>query len=93
MTGTFDGWSKSEQLDKVGDHFEKTVTLPDFSEKVYYKVGDDSVWSSSQMPTIPYSPIPFAPAVVLLSAGPAALQALCGVDGERLTPVAGRASL
>ena len=56
MTGTFDGWSKSEQLDKVGDYFEKTVTLPDFTEKVYYKVGDASVWSS---PPIPQRP-PFA---------------------------------
>lgn len=75
MTGTFDGWSKSEQLDKVGDHFEKTVTLPDFTEKVYYKVGDDSVWSSPPMPIIPAL-------AALLSAGPAALQASCGVDGE-----------
>ena len=39
MTGTFDGWSKSEELDKVGDNFEKTVTLPESSGKVYYKVG------------------------------------------------------
>lgn len=39
MTGTFDNWSKSEKMDKVGDAFEKTVDLPDTSEKIYYKVG------------------------------------------------------
>ena len=38
MTGTFDNWSKSEKMSKVGDHFEKTVTLPDASEKIFYKV-------------------------------------------------------
>ncbi len=39
MTGTFDEWSKSVQLDKVGDVFQKTVTIPDASAKIYYKVG------------------------------------------------------
>lgn len=39
MTGTFDNWSKSEQLEKVGNGFEKTVKLPDASEKILYKVG------------------------------------------------------
>lgn len=38
MTGTFDDWSKSEKLEKVGDIFEKNVTLPDASKKIYYKV-------------------------------------------------------
>lgn len=38
MTGTFDNWSKSEKLEKKGGHFEKTVFLPDASEKIYYKV-------------------------------------------------------
>lgn len=38
MTGTFDNWTKSVKLDKVGDRFEKTVILPDTSTKVYYKV-------------------------------------------------------
>ncbi|KAL0470021.1 hypothetical protein QR685DRAFT_307623 [Neurospora intermedia] len=46
VTGTFDGWSKSEQLDKVGDHFEKTVMLPDFEEKVYYKFVVDGRWTT-----------------------------------------------
>ena len=38
MTGSFDGWSKSEKLERAGDVFEKTVTLPDTSEPVLYKV-------------------------------------------------------
>ena len=38
MTGTFDGWSKSEKLVKTGDVFEKDVTLANASEKIYYKV-------------------------------------------------------
>lgn len=39
VTGSFDDWSKSEKLDKVGDAFEKTVTVPDGSEPILYKVG------------------------------------------------------
>lgn len=39
MTGTFDNWSKSEKMTKAGDAFEKSVELPDTSEKIYYKVG------------------------------------------------------
>lgn len=39
VTGTFDNWSKSEKMAKVGDSFEKSVELPDTSEKIYYKVG------------------------------------------------------
>lgn len=42
MTGTFDNWSKSEKMEKVGDGFEKSVDLPDTSEKIYYKVGHKS---------------------------------------------------
>lgn len=38
MTGTFDNWSKTMQLDKVGDVFQKAVELPDASKKIYYKV-------------------------------------------------------
>lgn len=40
MTGTFDNWSKSERLERVGQVFQKTVTLPDDSDKIYYKVSD-----------------------------------------------------
>ncbi len=39
VTGTFDDWTKSEKLEKVGDKFEKNVTLADASKKIYYKVG------------------------------------------------------
>lgn len=38
MTGTFDAWSKSVQLEKVGGVFQKTVELNDASKKIYYKV-------------------------------------------------------
>lgn len=38
VTGTFDGWKKTEQLEKVGEHFEKHVQLSDASKKIYYKV-------------------------------------------------------
>jgi nitrate reductase cytochrome c-type subunit len=38
VTGTFDNWSKSERLDRVGQVFQKTVTFSDSSEKVFYKV-------------------------------------------------------
>jgi hypothetical protein len=40
VTGTFDNWTKSERLERVGQVFEKTVTLPESSDKIYYKVGD-----------------------------------------------------
>lgn len=38
VTGTFDGWKKTEELEKVGEHFEKNVQLSDASQKIYYKV-------------------------------------------------------
>ncbi|KAK0707579.1 hypothetical protein B0H67DRAFT_495174 [Lasiosphaeris hirsuta] len=44
VTGTFDNWTKSEQLEKVGDIFEKTVKLPEASEKIYYKFVVDNNW-------------------------------------------------
>jgi hypothetical protein len=43
VTGTFDDWSKSEKLVKVGDSFLKDVTLPSASEKYYYKVRERSI--------------------------------------------------
>lgn len=46
MTGTFDNWSKSEQMEKVGDKFEKSVELPDTSERIYYKVGTQTSLAS-----------------------------------------------
>ncbi|KAI1816244.1 carbohydrate-binding module family 48 protein [Poronia punctata] len=44
VTGTFDDWKKSEKLEKVGDSFEKKVTLPDASSKIYYKFVVDGEW-------------------------------------------------
>ncbi|KAI1081123.1 carbohydrate-binding module family 48 protein [Whalleya microplaca] len=44
VTGTFDEWKKTEKLDKTGDHFEKTVTLPDASSKIFYKFVVDGNW-------------------------------------------------
>ncbi|KAL3424356.1 hypothetical protein PVAG01_03637 [Phlyctema vagabunda] len=44
VTGTFDDWSKSEQLVKTGDVFEKDVTLSSAEEKIYYKFVVDGNW-------------------------------------------------
>ena len=43
MTGTFDGWSKSEKLVKTGDSFSKDVTLNSAAEKIYYKVRGEHI--------------------------------------------------
>ncbi|KAL1865663.1 Cruciform DNA binding protein [Diaporthe australafricana] len=51
VTGTFDNWSKSEQMEKVGDKFEKSVEMPDTSERIYYKFVVDGTWTSN--PTDP----------------------------------------
>ncbi|KAK6070247.1 carbohydrate-binding module family 48 protein [Seiridium cupressi] len=44
VTGTFDGWKKTEQLEKIGEHFEKQVQLSDASKKIYYKFVVDGNW-------------------------------------------------
>ncbi|TAQ83733.1 hypothetical protein B7494_g7942 [Chlorociboria aeruginascens] len=44
VTGTFDGWSKSEKLVKTGDVFAKDVTLSSADEKIYYKFVVDGNW-------------------------------------------------
>ncbi|KZL76669.1 carbohydrate-binding module family 48 protein [Colletotrichum tofieldiae] len=54
VTGTFDNWTKSEKLDKVGNSFEKTVTLPDASQKIYYKFVVDNNWITDH--TAPQEP-------------------------------------
>ncbi|KAK5661683.1 hypothetical protein OQA88_9783 [Cercophora sp. LCS_1] len=46
VTGTFDNWSKSEQLERVGDRFEKTVKLPNAAEKILYKFVVDGNWTT-----------------------------------------------
>ena len=38
MTGTFDDWGKTVQLDHKDGIFEKEVQLPETGEKIYYKV-------------------------------------------------------
>lgn len=45
VTGTFDDWKKTEELEKVGGIFEKKVKLLVASEKIYYKVGAMSLLS------------------------------------------------
>ncbi|KAI1389726.1 carbohydrate-binding module family 48 protein [Hypoxylon trugodes] len=44
VTGTFDDWKKTEKLDKVGEHFEKAVTVPDATKKIFYKFVVDGNW-------------------------------------------------
>lgn len=56
VTGTFDNWEKTEQLDRVGDIFEKKVTLPVASEKIYYKFVVDGKWITDH--TAPQEPDP-----------------------------------
>lgn len=38
VTGDFDNWSKSVKLDKNGDSFRKTITLPGEESRIHYKV-------------------------------------------------------
>ncbi|KAI3318016.1 carbohydrate-binding module family 48 protein [Xylariaceae sp. AK1471] len=44
VTGTFDDWKKTEKLENVGGGFEKKVTLPDISSKIFYKFVVDGNW-------------------------------------------------
>ncbi|KFA73266.1 hypothetical protein S40288_08616 [Stachybotrys chartarum IBT 40288] len=46
VTGTFDGWTKSVKLDKIGDVFQKTVEVkaPEGASKIYYKYVVDNQW-------------------------------------------------
>lgn len=45
VTGSFDGWTKSVQLEKKGDVFQKTVEFSDKDavNKIYYKVSGQSM--------------------------------------------------
>lgn len=38
VTGDFDNWSKSVKLEKTGDSFRKTITLPGEESRIHYKV-------------------------------------------------------
>lgn len=44
VTGTFDDWSKSEQLLKVGETWEKDVQLADAEKKILYKFVVNDNW-------------------------------------------------
>ena len=44
VTGTFDDWSKSVKLDKVGDTWEKDVELAKADEKILYKFVVNDEW-------------------------------------------------
>ncbi|KAM0245478.1 hypothetical protein ACHAQJ_010560 [Trichoderma viride] len=48
VTGTFDNWTKSEQLAKEGDVFQKTVNLKDASKKIYFKFVVDGDWTVNE---------------------------------------------
>ncbi|EHK26537.1 carbohydrate-binding module family 48 protein [Trichoderma virens Gv29-8] len=48
VTGTFDNWTKSEQLAKEGDVFQKTVALKDASQKIYFKYVVDGNWTVNE---------------------------------------------
>ncbi|KAH8902405.1 hypothetical protein BR93DRAFT_920569 [Coniochaeta sp. PMI_546] len=56
VTGTFDNWSKSEKLEKVGDHFEKTVTLPETGDSIFYKFVVDGNWVTDHTAPIAKDP-------------------------------------
>lgn len=45
VTGTFDDWSKSEQLNQVGETWEKEVTLSEADKKILYKFVVDDIWT------------------------------------------------
>ncbi|KAF4946187.1 hypothetical protein FGADI_11379 [Fusarium gaditjirri] len=48
VTGTFDNWTKSVQLEKEGNVFSKTVDLKEPEGKIYYKFIVDGKWIINQ---------------------------------------------
>ncbi|KAL9098927.1 MAG: hypothetical protein Q9163_005503 [Psora crenata] len=46
VSGTFDDWAKSVQLDKKDGHFEKLVDLPYADKKIIYKFVVDGNWTT-----------------------------------------------
>lgn len=50
VTGTFDDWGKTVQLDRVGDIFVKEVSLPATSDKIQYKVSTIRVQAYNAAP-------------------------------------------
>ncbi|KAJ8612499.1 hypothetical protein MRB53_037428 [Persea americana] len=49
VTGTFDDWAKTEKLERHGDAFQKTVTLPSAKQKILYKFVVDGHWTTDHM--------------------------------------------
>ncbi|KAJ5235658.1 uncharacterized protein N7469_004826 [Penicillium citrinum] len=47
VTGTFDDWGKTVKLNRVGDTFEKEVSLP-AGEKIQYKFVVDGNWTTDK---------------------------------------------
>lgn len=84
VTGTFDNWTKSVRLEKVGDVFEKEVELPPLSEKVYYKVRDAtsvSICPSVSVLVITYNLVQFSqlPRLPLVSNETSVCSRVCSV--------------
>lgn len=48
VTGTFDDWTRSQALDRVGDGFEKAVRIDDAADKIHYKVSGVSFYEQAQ---------------------------------------------
>jgi len=85
VTGDFDNWSKSIKLDKNGDSFHKTVTLPGEESRIHYKVSIiafgvkctqlTALYSSSSLtetgqPTLPPGKRPITRATLTMSSKP-----------------------
>lgn len=83
MTGTFDNWAATEKLDKVGDAFEKTVALPDSSQKILYKVRTRMPYVSSRLSRLSGCPLL---SCVVLSVGKTASAAGRGESNGRQRP-------
>ncbi|MCJ1310047.1 hypothetical protein MMC25_003708 [Agyrium rufum] len=88
VTGTFDDWGKTVQLEKKGDLFEKTVDLPNASEKIYYKVCFD-VLRALYAPLLAQENIVSLPEIARLEAPFSVLRGTPSfffvVDGEWIT--------
>jgi hypothetical protein len=48
VTGDFDNWSKSIKLDKSGNSFHKTVTIPGEESRIHYKVSTTTLRTSTR---------------------------------------------
>ena len=55
VTGTFDDWGKTVKLDRVGDIFSKTVSLP-AKEKIQYKACNSLLFPPSRLTLLSFWP-------------------------------------